>query len=115
MATWIQDPETGDLLDPDVYQRRVAERRGRCRTGSPFIISDWRPDEAVVSPVDGTMLTCRADVREHNIRNDCIDVGNDRSHGKGNSMKRESAKPMMHEIAQGFRPVLPACGVFPEE
>ena len=74
---WVLDPESGELLDAAVYWRRKVRRSSRCRTGSPYVITDWRPDQAVVSPVDGSLLTSRADVREHNERNDCVDVGND--------------------------------------
>ena len=76
-GSWIIDPDTGDLVDAREYWTKKARKRSRCRTGSPVIVTDWRPDQAVVSPVDGSLLTSRADVRLHNERNDCVSVGND--------------------------------------
>lgn len=41
------------------------------------IIKDIEPFK---SPVDGTMITSRSDLREHNIRNNVRQVGNDFNH-----------------------------------
>ena len=30
-----------------------------------------------ISPVDGTLIACRADLRAHNRRNNCADIGSD--------------------------------------
>ena len=75
-SAWIQDPRTGELLEPAVYFRRKAERERKHRTGNPLIITDCYA-AGFQSPVDGSMLYSRADVRRHNERNDCVDVGND--------------------------------------
>lgn len=41
----------------------------------PTVITDIQ--EPFVSPVDGSVITSRADLREHNVRNQVEDVGND--------------------------------------
>ena len=41
------------------------------------IIRDCYSSNPVLSPVDGTLLDSRAKLRDHNARNQCVDVGND--------------------------------------
>ena len=47
------------------------------RRGGLTIIPDI--GESFRSPVDNSIISSRADLREHNARNDVIDVGNDPS------------------------------------
>ena len=107
---WILDGV--DLVPAEEYHRRAADRASRCRTGSPMVLTDWRPDEAVVSPVDGSMLTSRADVREHNRRNGVIDVGSDPAAAPGRMPARPSGsaarKEVIAGVARGEIPVAPA-------
>ena len=62
--------------------------------------------------VDGSMLTSRADVREHNRRNDVIDVGSDPAAAPGRMPARPSGsaarKEVIAGVARGEIPVAPA-------
>ena len=44
---------------------------------APMIIRDAYSDNPVVSPIDGSVIGSRAQLREHNARNEVVDVGND--------------------------------------
>lgn len=115
---WVLDPATGELLEAADYGRRLAGRRGRCRTGSLYVIGDWRPDEAVVSPVDGSLLTSRADVRAHNARHGVVDVGSDPAAAPGRMPKarREPAGEVIAAVMDGSIPARgPVGSVGPEE
>ena len=69
------------------------------------IVPDF--SEPVVSPIDGSILSSRADVREHNIRNGVVDVGNDPAyrHPTRPRTERESAAPMIAELLREERPI----------
>lgn len=104
---WILDPETGDLVPAAEYGQRLEQRRGRCRTGSPVVIADWA--EPVRSPVDGTMMRSRADMREMCRRNDVRPAGET---GYLEGMKRVEPKgtdfkPLLHGVLCGDIPVDP--------
>jgi len=61
---WRQDKVTGKLIPID----QAARAQGR----SPHILGDI---ESFVSPVDGTVITDRAQLREHNKRNNVVNAG----------------------------------------
>ena len=57
--------------------------------------------DRVISPVDGSTLSSRADVREHNIRNSVVDVGNDPAYKNPTKPTRpthESAAPFIADL-----------------
>ena len=72
------------------------------RTGLQFM-----PDlaGAFVSPVDGTVISSRSTLREHNRRNGVSDVGNDPAfkHPKRPSSPHQSAKPVIARLLRGER------------
>ena len=59
--------------------------------------------EAFRSPVDGSVISSRSNLREHNIRNGVADVGNDPAfkNPKPPSSPRENAKPMLARLLRG--------------
>ena len=109
-GVWIQDPKTGELLDAGEYYRRTAARTAGVRTGNPTLLLDLAPDQAFVSPVDGSYITSRRELVEHNARNDVVDVGNDPAYRnpKPPKLKKVSAIPLMQAINRGEVPVRPA-------
>ena len=56
--------------------------------------------EPFISPVDGSTLSSRADVREHNIRNNVVDVGNDPAYKNPQkpSTPHKSAAPFIADL-----------------
>ena len=64
----------GKKLLPEAEARAILDRHRQTGAGVTVV-----PDivEPFVSPVDGTLLSSRAAVREHNRRNSVADVGND--------------------------------------
>ena len=95
-GVWVLDPETGELLPAPEYAARKRERECRNRTGNPVMMTDSYAS-GFRSPVDGSMLYSRQDVREHNARNDVVSVGND--YGES-APKPGWAKPM--ESSESF-------------
>ena len=65
------------------------------------------PDLAAsfVSPVDGSVISSRSTLREHNIRNGVYDVGNDPAfkNPKRPSSPHQSAKPVIARLLRGER------------
>ena len=61
--------------------------------------------DSFVSPVDGSVISSRSNLREHNRRNGVADVGNDPAfkHPKRPSSPRQSAKPMLARLMRGER------------
>ena len=61
--------------------------------------------ESFVSPVDGSVISSRSTLREHNIRNGVADVGNDLAfkHPKRPSSRHESAAPVLARLMRGER------------
>ena len=98
----IIDPVQGDLVTPAEYGARLSERR-RCRTGSPQIILDYAPWEPVKSPLDGSMITSRADLREqeriHNVRC-CGETGYLENH-KPEKPERPDNSKLIHDQLTG--------------
>ena len=101
----IIDPETNELVDPAKYARRLEQRRGRCRTGSPIVIQDWQ--EPVRSPLDGSMMTCRKDLREQEIKHDvkCAGDAGYLESLKPAEFKPTSRKKELYDLVHGLRPV----------
>ena len=60
-----------------------------------------------MSPVDGSLITSRAELRAHNARNGVSDVGNDAAfrNPTRKDTPRESAKPMLRALMNGDMPV----------
>ena len=79
-----------------------AELQGRHRIGLQLM-----PDlaESFVSPVDGSVISSRSNLREHNIRNGVSDVGNDPAfkHPKRPSSPHQSAAPVIARLLRGER------------
>lgn len=65
----LVDKATG-LVDP---------RGSNLPPQAPLIQIDAYSRDNVRSPVDGSLLHSRQSVREHNKRNDVVDIGNDRN------------------------------------
>ena len=59
--------------------------------------------ESFVSPVDGSVISSRSNLREHNRRNGVADVGNDAAfkHPKRPSTPMESSKPLLARLMRG--------------
>ena len=64
MPRFIQDHETGKLIEVTTRQSRA--RSGQ-PAGAPAIIPDIEPFK---SPIDGTMITSRRDLRVHQEQHD---------------------------------------------
>ena len=62
MARYIQHPITNKLIPTDEYVRPK-------ETGSAAVFGDL---QSFVSPVDGTIITDRKQLREHNLRNNVV-------------------------------------------
>ena len=73
----VIDPETNELVAAVEYDRRVRERRGRCRVGSPLLCLDIPPWQSFTSPIDGSVIGSRRELAEHNQRHGVVDVGDD--------------------------------------
>ena len=67
--TYVWDAALGKMVP------KTAAHAGGSRRSKITIIGDL--EEPFVSPVDGSVIGSRADRREHNRRNNVIDVGND--------------------------------------
>ena len=64
----------------DVEKRLVEESEYRSQAPSEIrtgLLLDIPPGQEFKSPVDGTIITSRAQLRAHNARNHVTDVGND--------------------------------------
>ena len=89
-TTWVL---RGGKLVPKVRRRRIGLQ--------------LMPDiaEAFRSPVDGSVISSRSNLREHNRRNGVADVGNDPAfkHPKRPSSPHVSAKPMLARLMRGER------------
>ena len=90
----------GKLLPED--QARVILDYRHVRTSSGFQVM---PDIAdpFVSPVDGTTISSRRDLREHNIRNQVVDVGNDPAyrHPRNPVTRMPPAAQLIAEVIKG--------------
>ena len=75
--------------------------------GRPSIGLQLIPDIAgsFVSPVDGSVISSRSTLREHNLRNGVADVGNDPAyrHPKRPSSPHQSAAPVLARLMRGER------------
>ena len=108
--SWVLDEAAGRLVPAAEFYARKAALDGRCRTGSPMVITDLQPHEVCRSPVDGSVLGSRAAIREHNIRNDVESVGNDARyiHPRPRETKVEgSTAEVVRAVARGEIPVVP--------
>jgi len=65
VARFIQCPETRKLIPAEDYHRHQAER-----DLSAFVQEDIKP---FVSPVDGSIISTRADLRHHNRKHGVTD------------------------------------------
>ena len=57
MPRWIQDPKTGKLVPQDQYHGTEPNRL--------YVLGDIQP---FVSPIDGTLISSRSKLRDHNNR-----------------------------------------------
>lgn len=86
----------------------LAERAAKRMSDAELaVLGDIPPDQAFVSPVDGSYVTSRAQLREHNIRNNVSDVGNDPhfTNPKPRTYRRESAAPTIAKVLRGEIPI----------
>lgn len=103
----VIDPETNELVTPAVYAARLEQRRGRCRTGSPVVVCDW--PQPIRSPLDGSMMTCRADLREQEIKHD-VKCAGDAGYLEGLGKRKREYQPldrkaMLHALLHEHEPV----------
>lgn len=77
---WVYDKDFGMMVP-----KRESRHHNRYHELSnpdiptPMVMADCYHTNPVQSPVDGRPLDSRAALREHNKRNDVIDVGNDQA------------------------------------
>ena len=91
----------GKLL-PEAEARAI-QAQARPKSPGLTVIPDIA--ESFVSPVDGSTLTSRAAVREHNIRNSVVDIGNDPAYKnpKKPSTSHESSSPLIADFLKRSR------------
>tara|TARA_R110000803_G_C11989465_1_gene321778 strand:+ start:1020 stop:1352 length:333 start_codon:yes stop_codon:yes gene_type:complete len=65
MPTFVQDPETHELIPKEEYHAHLAEK-GR----AAYIRDDLSP---FVSPIDGSVISSRTHLREHNRKHSVTD------------------------------------------
>jgi hypothetical protein len=88
MTTFKHDPDSGDFITLGEWEQKHGKspRRSKAKgLGSDI--------EAFVSPVDGTVVTGRASLREHNERNGVTNIGDyEAGHfeKRGKEMKAEA-------------------------
>ena len=103
-GAWILDPVSGNLIESGEYYANLAERRGRCRTGSPQVIADWQtPVRNVVEP-GGGMITSRRDQRELMARTGTECVGNDSAFANPKPPpppEPKDPRPFLRDVAYG--------------
>ena len=89
----------GKLLPEE--EARAIQAKAKPKSPGITVIPDIA--ESFVSPVDGSTLDSRAAVREHNIRNSVVDIGNDPAYKnpKRPASLRESAAPMIADLLKG--------------
>lgn len=64
-GSWVQDPETGKLVPKDEYYKAKYGQQD-----APYIQGDI---ESFKSPIDGSMITDRSHLREHNTKHGVTD------------------------------------------
>ena len=74
MPRWIQDPATGELLEPATYYARKASR-ARSHLPSPMVLMDGCE---VTSPLDGKTYTSKSKLRETYRAAGVVEVGNEK-------------------------------------
>jgi hypothetical protein len=87
MPSWVQDPNTGKLIPKDEYVPKGASRHEIMVDIEPF-----------VSPVDGSFISSRSQLREHNKRHG---VTNIRDYGDGYFERKAHER---NEVLQGKTP-----------
>ncbi len=75
---YIQDPETGKLVPASEYRRRGKSHQ---------VMEDIEP---FVSPVDGSIISSRKDLREHNRRNNVVQYEEDTGAIKARQREQEA-------------------------
>lgn len=61
MPSWIQDPKTGELIPKEEFVRHAGHT----------VMGDIEP---FVSPIDGTIISSRSKLREHNKRHGVTNI-----------------------------------------
>ena len=79
----------------------MALPRGPARSKGLQIVPDIAPH---ISPVDHSVVGSRSARREHNIRNDVIDVGNDSTLAPGHKIERPAAPGLEEDVRRAFDP-----------
>lgn len=93
MPTWIQHPITGKLIPKNEYLRP--------ENNAPFVMGDI---QSFVSPIDGSVISDRRHLREHNTRHGVTDT---RDYGAGwfekKAQEREAQKQFNTESCRRSR------------
>lgn len=92
--TWVQDPETLQLIPKDEYYARGPS--------GPFVMDDIKPYKSMIT---GEMITSRSQHRTHLRQHNCIEVGNEKiGPRKEIPLDRERLKRTIGEImsAKGY-------------
>lgn len=112
--TYIQDPDTGKLVPAEEYDKP------RHRFRKSFQIM---PDiEEFVSPVDGSVVSSRSKLREHNARNDVVNFHEfdgvwekeeakrtEFFEGRSKEHRKEIVEDVIEateKVAQGYKPTI---------
>jgi len=88
------DPKTGESVTIQEWRRRNPDERKRGEVASPYFVPDvdaayggsWE------SIIDGTEISSRSNWREHNRRNDVVDVGDKYWSEDGDDIKTTEEK-----------------------
>ena len=100
MPRWIQHPITHELIPAEEYVRPSS--------GGHYIQNDIEP---FISPVDGTVVSSRREMKEHNKRNNVVPAQEyDQGHYDAHAKKRAKAltegpstREMQGAVADAFR------------
>lgn len=88
-TTYIQDPETLELIPKDEYYQRQD-------VDAPMIIGDIQPYQSMI---DGSMITSRSQHRSHLKQHGMIEVGNETKY-LTSSPKQENRNASKEQIAR---------------
>lgn len=71
---WKRDPETGEFIESEEFDRRKAEKLARSKLPFPMVVSDY---VEVKSMVDGKMYSSKAALRQSYRSQGYVEVGNE--------------------------------------
>lgn len=92
-SRWVQDPKTNKLVPRDEYYRRKEQ--------GAYIQGDIEP---FVSPVDGSLISSRSHLRDHNARHGVVTQAEYGStHNEAARRRREAFFQGQHTPKEKFR------------